>query len=99
MKYNDGFADVNTSHENIVKDQTSISLEDLGIDKDFSPIEDEEQCLVTSGTVVGDADIGTLEYNVKNEIYLQRKEMYDSGKRRKRCFQQTFGGRHITCQV
>ena len=82
MKYNDGFGRCEyKSREYIVKDrQTSISLEDLGIDKDFSPIEDEEQCLVTSGTVVGDADIGTLEYNVKNEIYLQRKEMYDSGK-------------------
>ena len=70
MKYNDGFGRCEyKSREYIVKDRhTSISLEDLGIDKKFSPIEDEEHCIVTSGTVVGDEDIGTL-CNVKNEIY------------------------------
>ena len=40
-------------------------------------MEDEDHCIVTSGKIVGDEDIGMLEYDVKTLIYEQRKSLYD----------------------
>ena len=79
MNYADGFGRCEyKAREYTVHDRpTSIKLDDLGVDKDFSPMEDEDHCIVTSGKIVGDEDIGMLEYDVKTLIYEQRKSLYD----------------------
>jgi hypothetical protein len=80
MNYTDGFGRCeHQSREYTVHDRlVTIGLDDLGIDKDFSPIEDVDHCIVTSGKLLGDEDIGTLEYDVKTLIYEKRKALYDT---------------------